>query len=368
MQLKGKTALITGASSGLGRHFAHLLAREGARVIAAARRVDALAALSDEIERQGGTCIPIAMDVTDPAAVAAAFEQIERSLAEPLSIVVNNAGVAHTSAALDLSTSEWEQVLQPNLTGAFLVAQHAARMMRNEGGTIVNIASILGERVSKGLAAYATSKAGLIQLTKALALEWAALGIRVNALAPGYIETDLNRDFFASDAGLRLISRIPQKRLGQLHDLDGPLLLLCSDQSRYMTGAVIAVDGGHLVSGHVDGVGKVLSLHQDARSWHFRVEAPAELAKYIAEKGSITVDGTSLTVNAVEGAVFHLNIVPHTLQETVMGDYQPGTVVNLEVDLIARYLERLLLGEKAAEPTSSGISMAFLAENGFLKS
>ena len=246
MQLKGKTALITGASSGLGRHFAHLLAREGARVIAAARRVDALAALSDEIERQGGTCIPIAMDVTDPAAVAAAFEQIERSLAEPLSIVVNNAGVAHTSAALDLSTSEWAQVLQPNLTGAFLVAQHAARMMRNEGGTIV---SILGERVSKGLAAYATSKAGLIQLTKALALEWAALGIRVNALAPGYIETDLNRDFFASDAGLRLISRIPQKRLGQMHDLDGPLLLLCSDQSRYMTGAVIAVDGGHLVSG-----------------------------------------------------------------------------------------------------------------------
>lgn len=249
MQIKGKTALITGASSGLGRHFAHLLAREGARVIAAARRVDALAALSDEIERQGGTCIPIAMDVTDPAAVAAAFEQIERSLAEPLSIVVNNAGVAHTSAALDLSTSEWAQVLQPNLTGAFLVAQHAARMMRNEGGTIVNIASILGERVSKGLAAYATSKAGLIQLTKALALEWAALGIRVNALAPGYIETDLNRDFFASDAGLRLISRIPQKRLGQMHDLDGPLLLLCSDQSRYMTGAVIAVDGGHLVSG-----------------------------------------------------------------------------------------------------------------------
>ena len=224
MQLKGKTALIPGASSGLGRHFAHLLAREGARVIAAARRVDALAALSDEIERQGGTCIPIAMDVTDPAAV-------------------------HTSAALDLSTSEWAQVLQPNLTGAFLVAQHAARMMRNEGGTIVNIASILGERVSKGLAAYATSKAGLIQLTKALALEWAALGIRVNALAPGYIETDLNRDFFASDAGLRLISRIPQKRLGQMHDLDGPLLLLCSDQSRYMTGAVIAVDGGHLVSG-----------------------------------------------------------------------------------------------------------------------
>jgi len=140
-------------------------------------------------------------------------------------------------------------VLQPNLTGAFLVAQQAARAMRGRGGTIVNVASILGERVSKGLAAYAASKAGLIQLTKALALEWATLDIRVNALAPGYIETDLNRDFFASEAGQRLISRIPQKRLGQMQDLDGPLLLLCSDQSRYMTGSVIAVDGGHLVSG-----------------------------------------------------------------------------------------------------------------------
>ena len=249
MQLEGKTALVTGASSGLGRHFARLLAREGARVVVAARRVDALTALSDEIGRQGGTCIPVAMDVTDPDSVAAGFQQIERDLAAPLSILVNNAGVAHTRAALDLSATEWAQVLQPNLTGAFLVAQQAARMMRGEGGTIVNIASILGERVSKGLAAYAASKAGLIQLTKALALEWAAFDIRVNALAPGYIETDLNRDFFVSDAGQRLISRIPQKRLGQMHDLDGPLLLLCSDQSRYMTGAVIAVDGGHLVSG-----------------------------------------------------------------------------------------------------------------------
>lgn len=249
MQLEGKIALVTGASSGLGRHFARLLARDGASVVVAARRVDALAALADEIGQQGGTCLPVAMDVTDPDSVAAAFQQIERDVATPLSILVNNAGVAHTRAAIDLSASEWAQVLQPNLTGAFLVAQQAGRMMRGTGGTIVNVASILGERVSKGLAAYAASKAGLIQLTKALALEWAAFGIRVNALAPGYIETDLNRDFFASDAGQRLISRIPQKRLGQMRDLDGPLLLLCSDQSRYMTGAVIAVDGGHLVSG-----------------------------------------------------------------------------------------------------------------------
>lgn len=248
MQFGGKVALVTGASSGLGRHFATLLAREGATVIATARRDDALRALCEEIGRSNGECIPITMDVTDPESVLATFDRIGREVAAPLSILVNNAGVAHTRAALDLTASEWRQVLDPNLTGAFLVAQQAARAMR-DGGTIVNVASILGERVSKGLAAYAASKAGLIQLTKALALEWAHLGIRVNALAPGYVGTDLNRDFFASDAGQRLISRIPQGRLGQMNDLDGPLLLLCSDQSRYMTGAIIAVDGGHLVSG-----------------------------------------------------------------------------------------------------------------------
>lgn len=127
--------------------------------------------------------------------------------------------------------------------------------------------------------------------------------------------------------------------------------------------------GGHLVSGHVDGVGKVLSREEEARSVRFRIEVPSALARYIAHKGSITVDGTSLTVNGVDGAVFDVNIVPHTLQETIMGDYQQGTVLNLEVDVIARYLERLLMGDKAAEPGAvSGISMAFLAENGFLKS
>ncbi len=123
--------------------------------------------------------------------------------------------------------------------------------------------------------------------------------------------------------------------------------------------------GGHLVSGHVDGVGEILERHQDARSWRFRVQAPAGLARYIAQKGSICVDGTSLTVNAVDGAAFELNIVPHTLVETTIGDYQPGTRVNLEVDLIARYLERLILGERAAEPASKGITAAFLAEHGF---
>ena len=249
MRLDGKIALVTGASSGLGRHFAMLLAARGATVFAAARRMGALDALAGEIGRSGGRCLPVSMDVTDPASIADAFGQIERETPAPLSILVNNAGVAHTRAAIEVTAEEWHGVLSPNLTGAFLVARQAAPAMRANGGTIVNVASILGERVSKGLAAYAASKAGLIQLTKALALEWAPLGIRVNALAPGYIETDLNRDFFASDAGQRLIARIPQGRLGRMSDLDGPLLLLCSDQSRYMTGAVIAVDGGHLVSG-----------------------------------------------------------------------------------------------------------------------
>lgn len=249
MELNGKVALVTGASSGLGRHFAAVLARQGAIVFAAARRKSTLTAVADEIGLAGGDCRAIELDVTDPAAVATAFERIGREAAAPLSILVNNAGVALTRPAIDMSPDDWQSVLAPNLSGAFFVAQHAARAMRERGGSIINVASILGERVSKGLAAYTASKAGLIQLTKALALEWAPLGIRVNALAPGYVETDLNRDYFASEAGQRLIARIPQRRLGQMEDLDAPLLLLCSDQSRYMTGSVIAVDGGHLVSG-----------------------------------------------------------------------------------------------------------------------
>jgi NAD(P)-dependent dehydrogenase (short-subunit alcohol dehydrogenase family) len=249
MDLTGKVALVTGASSGLGRHFAMLLASKGATVFAAGRRESALADVCADVARSGGRCHALAMDVTDAASVERGFAQIAATAEAPLSIAVNNAGVAQTKAAVDVTAEDWQSVLAPNLTGAFLVARAAALAMDDTGGTVVNVASILGERVSKGLAAYATSKAGLIQLTKALALEWAARGIRVNALAPGYIETDINRGFFASEAGKRLISRIPQRRLGQMSDLDGAFLLLCSDQSRYMTGAVIAIDGGHLVSG-----------------------------------------------------------------------------------------------------------------------
>ena len=183
------------------------------------------------------------MDVTDPESVAAGFDQ-------PYDIVINNAGVAFDGPALKTSEADWTWLIDTDLNGVFRVAQAAGRMLvaAGRGGSIVNIASILALRVAGNLSAYATAKAGVVQMTKSLALEWARHGIRVNALCPGYIETDLNRDFFASESGQALIKRVPQRRLGQMSDLDGPLLLLASDDSAFMTGAEIVVDGGHLVS------------------------------------------------------------------------------------------------------------------------
>lgn len=244
--LNGKTALVTGASSGLGRHFAGVLAGQGARVVLAARRPEALEAARAEIAGAGGAASTVALDVTDPASVEAAFAEIG---AAP-DIVVNNAGVSDNQPALEMDAAMWDRVVDTNLKGAFLVAQAGARALRaaGKGGSIVNIASILGHRVAGNVSAYAASKAGLVQLTKALALEWARHGIRVNALCPGYIETDLNRDFFASDAGKALIRRIPQRRLGQPAELDGALLLLASDAGSYITGTALVADGGHLVS------------------------------------------------------------------------------------------------------------------------
>jgi NAD(P)-dependent dehydrogenase (short-subunit alcohol dehydrogenase family) len=192
----------------------------------------------------------VRMDVTSASSVEQAFADAEAQFG-PVAIVINNAGVTMTRAALDVAENDWDSVIGTNLKGAWLVAQHAARRMihHETGGSIVNIASILGLRVAGGVTPYAISKAGVVQMTKALALEWARHRIRVNALAPGYIETDLNDAFFGSDAGKALIRRIPQRRLGEARELDGPLLLLASDAGSYMTGGVIAVDGGHLVSG-----------------------------------------------------------------------------------------------------------------------
>ena len=240
MTLQGKTALVTGASSGLGAHFARVLAGQGAQVTCAARRLDRLEALVAEI---GQGARAVAMDVTDSESVKAAFDR-------PYDIVINNAGVTYDGPALNTAEVDWNWVINTDLNGVFRVAQAAGQALvaAGKGGSIVNIASILGLRVAGNLSAYATAKAGVVQMTKSLALEWARHGIRVNALCPGYIETDLNRAFFASEAGQALIKRVPQRRLGQMTDLDGPLLLLASDASAFMTGTEIIADGGHLVS------------------------------------------------------------------------------------------------------------------------
>jgi NAD(P)-dependent dehydrogenase (short-subunit alcohol dehydrogenase family) len=248
--LTGRHALVTGASSGLGRHFAGVLAAAGANVTVAARREAALAETVTTILGSGAKAQAVRMDVTDATSIERGFSEAEAGLG-PVAIVINNAGVTMTRAALEVAEGEWAGIIDTNLKGAWLVAQHAARRMIHHasGGSIVNIASILGLRVAGGVTPYAISKAAVVQMTKALALEWARHRIRVNALAPGYIETELNDDFFASDAGKALIRRIPQRRLGEAKELDGPLLLLASDAGSYMTGSVVAVDGGHLVSG-----------------------------------------------------------------------------------------------------------------------
>ncbi len=249
LDLSGKSALVTGASSGLGRHFAEVLAAAGAKVALAARRLDLVETVGEAIRQRGGTAIPVRMDVTERTSVDKAVAEAAAALGR-LDIVVNNAGVTATKPFLDVSQEEWNRIIDTNLKGTFSVAQEAARRMKEQGsgGVIVNIASILGLRVAGQVPAYVASKAGVVQLTKAMALELARYGIRVTALCPGYMETDLNRDFFASEAGQALIRRIPQRRLGRPEELDGALLLLCSDAGSYITGSTLVVDGGHLVS------------------------------------------------------------------------------------------------------------------------
>jgi len=249
VDLAGRPALVTGASGGLGAHFARTLARHGAPVVLAARRLDRLEALAESIAADGGTAVPVAMDVTDSGSVSAACATAEAAVGT-VRIVVNNSGIALAGAALETSEDAWDSVLDTNLKGAFLVARELARRMAGAGGggSIINIASILGYRVAPGVASYAASKAGLRHLTGALALELARHGIRVNAIAPGYIATDMNREFFHTDPGKAMIKRIPQRRLGRPEDLDGVLLLLASDASAYMTGTTVVVDGGHLFS------------------------------------------------------------------------------------------------------------------------
>jgi NAD(P)-dependent dehydrogenase (short-subunit alcohol dehydrogenase family) len=248
--LSGKVALVTGASSGLGKHFAKVLAAAGAKVIVAARREEKLKALVDEIAQDGGNAYAVAMDVTEPASIRAAFDRSEQLAAVP-DIIINCAGQTITKKLLEQTEEDWNQVIDPNLKGCFLVSGEAGRRLvkAEKGGSIVNIASILGERVGGGIAPYTISKAGVLQATKAMALELARHDIRVNALMPGYVMTDLNRDFLESEAGEKLRKRIPSRKFCELEDLDGPLLLLCSPAGQAMSGASLAVDRGHLVSG-----------------------------------------------------------------------------------------------------------------------
>lgn len=248
-RLDGQLALVTGASSGLGRRAATTLAAAGARVIVTARDTGRLHDVVEDIARSGGEAFPHALNVDDGASVKALFAELEAGVGLP-GIVINNAGVSVHKPLLEHDEADWDQVMNTNLKGAWLVATEAARRLVAAGrpGSIVNVASILGQRVTGGVAAYAISKAALLQATRTMALELARYDIRVNALLPGYVVTDLNREFLASAAGDKLRLRIPSRRFGVPGDLDGPLLLLASDAGRGMSGSLVAVDGGHLVS------------------------------------------------------------------------------------------------------------------------
>src|SRR5579863_1503089 len=247
--ISGEVALVTGASSGIGRHFAEVLALAGAKVALAARREDRLAELAREIEARGGQSLPLACDVTKKDSIAAAVATAEDRLG-PLSILVNNAGVVVSKPLFEHTEEDWDYVVDTNLKGAWLAAREFAHHLveQRRPGRIINISSVLASHTIGRVPAYCAAKAGLSHLTQVLAMELARYGILVNALAPGYVETDFNRAFFETPPGKALIGRIPLKRLGQSPDLDGALLFLASPASAYVTGAIIPVDGGHGVA------------------------------------------------------------------------------------------------------------------------
>lgn len=244
--LDGRVALVTGASSGLGRHFAQVLHDAGATVVLAARRTDRIGA---DAKRLGDRARALTMDVTDEASITGGFEQLAKD-GVLCDVVVNNAGISGEHMILQMDTTEWDSVVEVNLRGPFLVARDAARRLvaAKKPGSIVNIASILGLRVSPAVAPYMASKAGLIHLTRSMAWEFARYGIRVNALCPGYFSTEINADFLKTEWALASLKRVPQRRIGELNELTGPLLLLASNAGSFMTGEALVVDGGQSIN------------------------------------------------------------------------------------------------------------------------
>ncbi|MEM9668862.1 MAG: glucose 1-dehydrogenase [Pseudomonadota bacterium] len=247
--LSGRKALVTGASSGLGITFAKTLATAGAEIVLAARRLDRLEDVAADIVKAGGKATAVELDVTSKESVDAGFDGIEAA-GGPASILVNNSGLSSESWLTEMTEETWDTVMDVNLKGAWRVASEAARRMiaASSGGSIINISSITAFRPSQLLGAYAPSKAALQHLTHVMALEWARHNIRVNAIAPGYFKTEINDEFLESDAGEKMRKRVPMRRFGEHVELSGPLLLLASDAGAYMTGATLAVDGGHLQS------------------------------------------------------------------------------------------------------------------------
>lgn len=252
--LAGQVAMVTGASSGLGAHFARLLASHGAAVAVAARRVDRVQALADEITAAGGKALALPLDVADAHAIAPALDAVEAALG-PLGIMVNNAGVGGEGLALDLSIEQIDNIFDVNLRAVFIGAREAARRMiasgkgEREEARIINIASVAAYTVLPGLSAYSVSKAGVAMMTKAMAREWARRGIAVNALLPGYIETEINADWFAAEGGQKQMQRFPRRRLMDIAGLDEAFLLLAGPGAKAITGSLITVDDGQSLPG-----------------------------------------------------------------------------------------------------------------------
>jgi len=253
IDLSGRVAMVTGASSGLGEQFARALSNAGAAVVLAARRLERLKTLRAELEAAGGDAHVVELDVTDPASIRSAVAHAETEMGT-IDILVNNSGVSTTQKLVDVTPDDYDYVMDVNTRGAFFVAQEVGKRMiaRSRGaapgtfigGRIVNVASMAGLRPLSQIGVYAMSKAAVVHMTRAMALEWGRFGINVNAMCPGYINTEINHHHWQTEAGQKLISMLPRKRVGQPQDLDAVLLMLCASQSHFVNGAVIAADDG----------------------------------------------------------------------------------------------------------------------------